>query len=468
MAKVLIVDDEEGVCELLVDVLEDAGFETVVAYNARDALKILENETPDTILLDIRLPDADGIQVMEEIKKVGVHVPVILMTAFGTTEIAIQAMRQGAHDYLNKPLNLDELLINVQKAVKMQQLVSEVASLREELESESDSVHELIGQSRHMQDIYKIIGKVADSDITVLLQGESGTGKEVVARAVHNSSRRSSRPFIRINCATIPEHLMESELFGHEKGAFTGAVSQKPGRFELAHNGTVFLDEIGEMPLHTQVKLLHILQDKEFERVGSNKSIKVDVRILTATNRDLKRLVDEGKFREDLYYRINVVNIKLPPLRERREDIPLLFNHFLNKFSLKYNKRITGVSPGAMAVIENFNWPGNVRELKNICEQAVVMSRSPVILPDDLPIADKYGELLTGNDGSNLSVKINERRSLKEIVAEVEKQVILKALNDHHWNRQETAKTLNLNRRSLYAKMKEYRLLNQSKNYPRQ
>lgn len=458
MAKILIVDDEEGVCDLLVDVLEDAGYETMVVYNARDALKTLDSNTPDTVLLDIKLPDADGIELMGEIKKMGIHVPVILMTAFGTTEIAIQAMKQGAHDYLNKPLNLDELLITVEKAVRMQQLVSEVATLREELDSDIDYVDSLIGQSRHMQDIFKLIGRVADSDITVLLQGESGTGKEVVARAIHSNSRRSNRPFIKINCATIPENLIESELFGHERGAFTGAVNQKPGKFELAHNGTVFLDEIGELSLNTQVKLLQVLQEKEFERIGSTRSIKIDVRILTATNRDLKKFVEEGRFREDLYYRINVVNIKLPPLRERKEDIQLLFNYFLKKFSLKYNKKITGISHGAVAVIAGYNWPGNVRELKNVCEQAAVMSRSSVITPDDLPLG-KNGEMIAGNGGSNVHVSINDNRPLKEIMADIERKVILKALNDNNWNRQETARTLNLNRRSLYDKMKEYNLL---------
>ncbi|MFZ5597457.1 MAG: sigma-54-dependent transcriptional regulator [Bacillota bacterium] len=458
MAKILIVDDEEGVCELLKDVLEDAGYDTIISYTAGNALKILENETPDTVLLDIRLPDADGIEVMEKIKEMGIRVPVILMTAFGTMEIAIQAMKQGAHDYLNKPLNLDELLITVNKAVKMQQLVSEVAILREELDNEVDSVDSLIGQSSNMQEIYKLIGKVADSDITVLLQGESGTGKEVIARAIHNNSRCRNRPFIKINCAAIPEHLMESELFGHEKGAFTGAINQKSGKFELAHNGTVFLDEIGELSLNTQVKLLHVLQEKEFERIGSNKSIKIDARILTATNRDIKKMVEEGKFREDLYYRINVVNIKVPPLRERKGDIPLLFNYFLNKFSHKYNKKITGISREALALLENHSWPGNVRELKNTCEQAVVMSRGPIILPDDLSFAGKNADPAVNIDNIYSQVNVNGHKTLKEITSEVEKQVIIKTLDENNWNRQETARALGLNRRSLYEKMKEYNL----------
>ncbi|GBF33273.1 acetoacetate metabolism regulatory protein AtoC [Desulfocucumis palustris] len=458
MPRVLIVDDEEGVCELLRDVLEDAGYEVLVSYNARDAFGILASQSLDTVLLDIRLPDADGMQMMEEFNKMGLHVPVILMTAFGTTEIAIQAMKQGAHDYLNKPLNLDELLLAVNKAVKMRQLVSEVANLREKLDDEIDPDDSFIGQSKDMQEIFKVIGKVADSDITVLIQGESGTGKEMVARAIHNNSRRNNLPFVKINCASIPEGLMESELFGHEKGSFTGAISQKPGKFELAHSGTVFLDEIGELSQLAQTKLLRVLQEKEFERVGGTRSIKVDVRILAATNRNLKRLVAEGKFREDLYYRINVVNVQLPPLRERKEDIPILFNNFLKKFSHKYNKQINGVSREALAVIESYNWPGNVREMRNICEQAVVMTRGPAVLVEDLPISNNGGYSRDGN-GMGAQGQINFNRPLKDIVSEVEKQAILNALNKNNWNRQETASALGLNRRSLYAKMKEYNLL---------
>ena len=456
MSKILIVDDEEGVCEMLRDVLEDAGFDISVAYNAKDALKLLETDLPDTILLDIRLPDADGIQVMDELKKMGIQVPVILMTAFGTTEIAIQAMKQGAHDYLNKPLNLDELVLAVQKSIKMHQLVSEVATLREELDQETDSVDSFIGQSRHMQDVFKIIGKVVDSDITVLIQGESGTGKEVVARTIHSNSRRSNRPFIKINCATIPEQLMESELFGHERGSFTGAITQKAGKFEVAHNGIVFLDEIGELPLHTQAKLLRVLQEKEFERVGGNKSIEVDVRILAATNRNLEGMVQEGKFREDLYYRLNVVNVRLPPLRERKEDIALLINYFIKKFARKYNKNITGISQEAMIFADKYSWHGNVREVKNVCEQAVVMARNSVILLEDMPLVGKNHGLLELKNGAGFSLELNDKRPLRDIVAEVEKQVILKSLNDNNWNRQETANALGLNRRSLYAKMKEY------------
>ncbi|AET70158.1 response regulator with CheY-like receiver, AAA-type ATPase, and DNA-binding domains [Desulfosporosinus orientis DSM 765] len=458
MARVLVIDDEEGVCELLRDVLESAGYEVYVTYTAAEGMEALDNFNPDTILLDIKLPDDDGIKVMERIKDIGVSVPVILMTAFGTTEIAIQAMKEGAHDYLNKPLNLDELILSVQKAVRMKNLVSEVATLREKLEDDLNQSDNFIGESRIMQEISKTIGRISDSDITVLIQGESGTGKEVVAQSIHKNSKRSHCPYIKINCATIPENLMESELFGHEKGAFTGAITQKLGKFELAHSGTIFLDEIGELTHQAQTKLLRVLQEREFERVGGINSIKVDIRILAATNKELQKLVEEGKFREDLFYRLNVVNIKLPPLKERKEDITPLANYFINRFALKHAKRITSISKEALKLMLNYSWPGNVRELKNTCEQAVVMARGAVILPDDLGIFDGNPQPFQNSD-SELNLTLRLKRPLKDILAEVEKQVIVKTLRDHNWNRQDSANTLGLNRRSLYAKMKEYDLL---------
>nr|WP_051276500.1 sigma-54 dependent transcriptional regulator [Desulfovirgula thermocuniculi] len=327
----------------------------------------------------------------------------------------------------------------------------EVAALKEEQEF-FNQVDALIGRSAPMQNVYKMIGRVADSDVTVLLQGESGTGKEVVARAIHRYSKRRNEPFIKINCATIPENLIESELFGYEKGAFTGAGSRKPGKFELAHRGTIFLDEIGELSLNTQAKLLRVLQEKEFERVGGTESIQVDVRIIAATNKDLERCVAEGTFREDLYFRLNVVKIWLPPLRERIEDVPLLAKAFLYKYSRELNKHITGFSPAALEIMKQYDWPGNVRELRNVCEQAVVLARGPVIMPEDLPFCLQ---------ATNREIRNSIRRgmTLKEIVAEVERQVILKTLQEHNWNRSATAQALGLNRRSLYAKMKEYGLL---------
>lgn len=458
MARVLVIDDEEGVCELLRDVLESEGYEVFVTYTAAEGMEALYNFKPDTVLLDIKLPDDNGIKVMERIKEIGVSVPIILMTAFGTTEIAIQAMKEGAHDYLNKPLNLDELILSVQKAVRMKNLVSEVATLREQLEDDLNHSDNFIGESRIMQEISKTIGRISDSDITVLIQGESGTGKEVVARSIHKNSKRTQGPYIKINCATIPENLMESELFGHEKGAFTGAVTQKPGKFELAHGGTIFLDEIGELTHQAQTKLLRVLQEREFERVGGISSIKVDIRILAATNKDLQKLVEEGKFREDLFYRLNVVNIKLPPLKERKEDITPLADYFINRFAQKHGKKITSISKEALKLMLTYSWPGNVRELKNTCEQAVVMARGAVILPDDLGIYDGSLQPFQNSD-IELNLTLRLKRPLKDILAEVEKQIIIKTLRDHNWNRQDSANTLGLNRRSLYAKMKEYDLL---------
>ncbi|KUO73217.1 MAG: transcriptional regulator [Desulfosporosinus sp. BRH_c37] len=458
MARVLVIDDEEGVCELLRDVLENAGYEVFVTYTAAEGMEAIKSFDPDTILLDIKLPDDDGIKVMGKLKDRGFTVPIILMTAFGTTEIAIQAMKEGAHDYLNKPLNLDELILTVQRTVRMKHLVSEIAILREKLEDELYPFDSFIGKSRIMQEISKIIGRIADSDITVLIQGESGTGKEVVARSIHKNSKRNHCPFISINCATIPENLMESELFGHEKGAFTGAISQKLGKFELAHNGTVFLDEIGELTHQAQTKLLRVLQEREFERVGGISNIKVNIRILAATNKDLQRLVEEGKFREDLFYRLYVVNIKLPPLKERKEDIVLLVDYFVNKFAQKHVKNITSISKEALNIMVNYSWPGNVRELKNACEQAVVMTRGSVILPDDLSILEGNRPSCINSD-LELNITLRLKRPIKDILAEVEKQVIINTLIGHNWNRQESANTLGLNRRSLYAKMKEYELL---------
>ncbi|MGQ9824855.1 MAG: sigma-54-dependent transcriptional regulator [Desulfotomaculales bacterium] len=450
MPTILVVDDEESVCEFLKEVCEDAGYQVKVAMDGKEALAQFKKSTPDTVLLDIRMPEMDGMQVMDTIHELNPSVPVILMTAFGNTEMAIEAMKKGAYDYIIKPFNLDELLLTVKKAVTMRKLSLEVAALREE--QEFLNMETLIGQSAPMQNVYKMIGRVADSNVTVLLQGESGTGKEVVARAIHRNSGRRDGPFIKINCATIPENLMESELFGHEKGAFTGAGTKKPGKFELAQHGTIFLDEIGELSLNTQAKLLRVLQEKEFERVGGTESIKVDVRIIAATNKDLERCIAEGTFREDLYFRLNVVKIWLPPLRERIEDVPALAKAFLYKHSRELGKHVTGFSPAALEVLKQHDWPGNVRELQNVCEQAVVLARGPVITPEDLP----FSLQTTGLDLKN---NIKRGMSLKEIVADVERQVILKTLQEHNWNRNATAQALGLNRRSLYAKMKEYGLL---------
>ena len=454
MPTILVIDDEESVCEFLSEVLEDAGYRVETATDGYRALELIAGRPPDAVLLDIRMPELDGLQVMERIQQLDAGLPVILMTAFGTTDMAIQAMKAGAFDYIIKPFNLDELVLTVKKAVTMKQLSNEVEALRGGGRApEQPTVETMIGQSPPMQQVYKTIGRVADSNVTVLIQGESGTGKELVARAIHQNSSRRDGPFIKINCAAIPENLMESELFGHEKGAFTGAGARKPGKFELAHRGTIFLDEIGELTLATQAKLLRVLQEREFDRVGGTESIQVDVRILAATNKDLQRCVQEGTFREDLYFRLKVVTIWLPPLRERMEDVPIMARMFLQQYSRELNKTVTDFSPEAMLLMQQYDWPGNVRELRNICEQAVVLARGPIIMPEDLPFC------LQTTSREIQEATIRPGMTLKEIVADVERQVILKTLREHNWNRSATAQALGLNRRSLYAKMKEYGLL---------
>lgn len=452
MSKVLVVDDEESVRQMLKDILEDDGHRVILAENGKDALVNIETKHPDAVLLDIRMPEMDGLAVLDIIRGKGNNVPIILMTAFGTTDMAIQAMQMGAYDYVIKPFNIDELILTVKKAVTVRDLVAEVTALREEL-SQSQGESLLIGRSARMQALYKDIGRVADRNVTVLVLGESGTGKELVSLAIHRNSSRRDRPFVKINCATIPENLLESELFGHEKGAFTSADRRKPGKFELANRGTILLDEIGEISLATQAKLLRVLQEKEFERVGGTETIKVDVRILAATNKDLARLVKEGGFREDLYFRLNVVTLWVPPLRDRREDLSLLANHFIQKFSGEFNKQITGFSQEAMDLLSGYDWPGNVRELKNACQRAVVMATGSVILPDDIPFS------VQARTQGVETPAYSPGMTLKEIVGDVERQVILKVLQENNWNRSTTADSLGINRRSLYAKMKDYGLI---------
>ncbi|WP_027364501.1 sigma-54-dependent transcriptional regulator [Desulfotruncus alcoholivorax] len=448
MAKlVLVVDDEQSVRDALSDILSDSGYRVECASNGKEGLDLIERLNPDAVLLDIRMPEMDGIKALEIINQRGQDVPVILITAYGTTETTIEAMKLGAFDYVMKPLKINELLGTLKKAVEVREMLQKA----EHRDHKANRVNKdiMIGQSPAMQNIYKTIGRIANSNATVLIRGESGTGKELVARAIHFNSVRKNKNFVKINCASIPENLLESELFGHEKGAFTGAVASKQGKFELAHLGTIFLDEIGEMSLSTQAKLLRVLQEREFERVGGTETIRVDVRIVAATNKDLERSIDEGTFREDLFYRINVVDIVLPPLRDRKEDIPALIDHIIKTCCLEHGKTITGFSDEAMKLLEAYDWPGNIRELKNVCERAVLMSSGPLLTVSDLP----------------LSFRKNGRRvewlgeiqgdSLKEIVAEVEREVILKALEENNWNRSATAQALKINRSSLYAKMKE-------------
>ena len=382
--RILVVDDEESVRWALRKALERANYRVDLAADGPTGLQAAEEPGVDLALLDVRLPGRDGLDVLREIRKRRPDLPVIMMTAYGTLQVAVEAMRLGAYDYIGKPFDMDEVLLVVEKALEAQALAREVARLRQTVEERFD-LGGIVGASPAMQQIFKAVGKVAGTDLTVLLRGESGTGKELIARAVHENSRRKGRPFVPVNCAAIPRELLESELFGHEKGAFTGAVAARRGRFEQAEGGTVFLDEVGDMDLSLQTKLLRVLQERQVERLGGEGSVPVDVRIVAATNQDLEAAVTRRAFREDLFYRLNVVTIHLPPLRDRREDIPPLVTHFLTAFAQEQHTASKVFSPEAMALMLAYHWPGNVRELENVVKRAAALATISLILPDHLP-----------------------------------------------------------------------------------
>ncbi|OGL16768.1 MAG: two-component system response regulator [Candidatus Rokubacteria bacterium RIFCSPLOWO2_12_FULL_71_22] len=393
------------------------GFEVLSAGDGREALERFRAEPVDLILTDQKMPGFSGLQLLEAARAVTPEIAVIVMTAYGTIEHAVAAIKAGASDYLTKPLNLDELLHRIGQVRDRQRLVGENRELRAALQ-ERHRVEGVIGESGRMQEALSLVRRVAASDATVLIRGESGTGKELIAKAIHYASRRAEGPLVRINCAALPEGLLESELFGHEKGAFTGAHAMRRGRFELAHGGSLFLDEIGDLPPHLQVKLLRVLQEREIERVGSSHPIQVDVRLLAATHCDLEALLKEGRFRDDLYYRLNVVTISVPPLRERREDIPLLLDHFLSRFARENGKTIRGLTREARETLLRYDYPGNVRELENVVERAVVLTRDEVIGLADLPLAVREPEPDTGEAaGLPAAVEGLERRMIREALA---------------------------------------------------
>jgi two-component system, NtrC family, response regulator AtoC len=371
--RILIADDDGAIRNLLKDFLGGEGFETVEARSGKEVLQTAGTAAPDLMLLDLRMPDWDGMEVMRRLKERDLGVPVILMTAYGTSSSAIQAIQMGAFDYITKPFELEDVLLTVQRFFEHERLSSEVRKLRGQLEGR-DLTERIIGSTGAMQDVYKMIGRVAQTDATVLITGETGTGKELVAESLHLYSTYHDGPLVKVNCAALPEALLENELFGHEKGSFTGAAAQAKGRFEMAHKGSIFLDEIGEMTLATQKKLLRVLQEKQFERVGGTVPVTVDCRVIAATNKNLRHEVDTGNFREDLFYRLNVIRIFMPPLRERMEDIPLLVEHFLNKHRYTAGSPPARISEDAMQALLEHQWPGNVRELEHAVQRAVVMS----------------------------------------------------------------------------------------------
>ena len=464
--KILLADDEDGVRWVLEKGLREAGYEVTSVGDGEAALRHAEAEPYDLIFLDVRMPGLDGLTVLARLRSSRPDALVIVMTAHGTMETAIQAMQRGAYDYLAKPFDLDEVLLLAERALAVRRLAQEVAQLKTGLQ-EVWEFGALIGRHLRMQEIYKAIGRVAASDVTVLLRGESGTGKELVARAIHHYSRRAGRPFVAVSCAAIPATLLESELFGHERGAFTDAKERKLGKFELAHGGTMFLDEVGDMPPELQTKLLRALQERSFERVGGQEPIRVDVRILAATNRELEALIKEGKFRDDLYYRLNVVELQLPPLRERRRDIPLLVDHFLAKYADDLGQRI--VAPEALDRLVGYEWPGNVRELENVIQREMVMATGGVILPEHLPIGAVSAAASVAVDAT-LEDIIERRlldcvRGLREhasanlydlMVGLVEKPLFRAVLRETGGNQVRAAQLLGINRNTLRKKLKEH------------
>ncbi len=447
MAKksILVVDDEASHRMMLKAHLNEEGFDVIEASDGQEAIDLVGRYFYNLILMDIRMPVMDGVEALTQIKKISPAIPVIMMTAYGSIDSAVEALKTGADDYLTKPLDMDELLLKVKKILHYRQLEEENLLNRERLGKRFDFSN-IIGRSPAMKELFDTLAMVAPSDATVLLLGESGTGKEIVANAIHQNSPRKDHAYIKVNCAALPETLLESELFGHEKGAFTGALAKKKGRFELADGGTLFLDEIGEMSPATQAKILRVLQEKEFEAVGGTKPISVDVRIITATHKDLDAEVKEGRFREDLYYRLNVVPITLPTLRNRKEDIPLLVDHFLKIYSQKNNRAIKGLEPRVIDALVRYPWPGNVRELENIMERMVIMSRGDIILFQDLPLELKA--LQEGEEEPTSPIG----SSLKEM----EKEVILKTLEQTGGNRTRAALILGVTRKTLQNKIKEY------------
>ncbi|RPI00219.1 MAG: sigma-54-dependent Fis family transcriptional regulator [Calditrichaeota bacterium] len=446
-SKVLIIDDEVELLELLRLMVSNKKVQVFTARDSEQALQIFHSEKPTIVFCDYLMPKMDGIELMERFLAIDPEVDVVIFTGVGSVDSAVKAIKMGAYDYVTKPMDIGKISMIIDRIIESQNLKHEKQILQEKL-TQIYGFDNFVGRSEKMQSVFHQIKQVAGSDSTILITGESGTGKELVANAIHYSSQRKGKPFVKVNCAALSESLIESELFGHEKGAFTSAVARRLGRFETANGGTLFLDEIGDIPPSTQIKLLRVLELKEFERLGSSLTTQVDVRMITATNKDLARLVQEGRFREDLYFRLNVIHINLSPLRERKEDIPLLAKFFLDKYSAQMNKVITSLSKNAMQLMENYAWPGNIRELENAIERGVVFCRNKVLTEWDLP-----PQINENSGGARLSLNLNSY-SLEE----AEKTLISRVLQMTQWNLKSAASTLGISRGTLYSKIDKHKL----------
>ena len=460
MNTILVVDDEPNYLIVLSELLREEGFEVFTAKSGSEGLRVVKENDIDLVITDMRMPGMDGLELLAEVKEYNRDLPVIMITAFGEVEKAVVAMRAGAFNYLTKPFNNDDLVMNIRKAVEHYSLLRENRRLRDEVRDRYGFAN-IVGKNKRMRQIYQLIEKVAPTPASVLITGESGTGKELVARAIHFNSTRDKAPFISVNCAALPETLLESELFGHEKGAFTGAASLRKGRFELADTGTLFLDEIGDIPLALQATLLRVLQERTFERVGGTKSIKVDVRVVTASNKDIKDEVDKGRFRDDLYYRLNVVHIHLPPLRERRDDIPLLAGHFVGKFAKSLSRPSLEISTDALRLLTTLPWEGNVRELENTIERAAILCSRDRIEPEDVqPEIDGPGRGKGGFWDSEVDFEqlIPADVTLPEVLSSIEEKMLRRALTDANSVQARAAERLGITKSLLQYKMKKYGL----------
>ena len=474
--EILVVDDSKALLVMMKQFLEEEGCNVAVASSVEEALSIIKKEKLDLVIMDIKMPGMSGFDALVEIKKIDPKLSVIIMTAYGTTQTAIEAIKRGAYDYITKPFNNEEFKILIKKALGAGKLMKELVTYRAKKKEEPVEGLCIVGNSPEMLEIYKTIGKIADSNATVLIKGESGTGKELAARAIYQNSSRKNKPFLAVNCAAIPESLLESELFGHEKGAFTGAINKRIGKFQQCDRGTIFLDEIGDMPLSTQAKILRVLQEHTFEPVGSEKTIKVDVRVVASTNKDLEKAMEKNQFREDLYYRLKVVTIYMPPLRHREKDIPLLTNYFIQKFNKEFNKNIKRVSSEVMEHLVKYKWPGNVRELENAVQTAIVMSKKDVLLLDNFPgfalkapglkpetpkqISD-YEKIFQDMVGPIVkkAIAAGDSNLYKSVLGNIKKALIETALNEVAGSQTKAAKILGISRNTLRTRMKEYGII---------